>query len=182
MPNWASVSYVIEGPEETLQKIQNAVEEHTVVNGASDDWEGNVCVTLGIDEKNIEGFSIRGFIQDTFYEGEILRIYADEAWSRTEFAEILQDLFPDELTIYWYIEEPGMGIYETNDADGNYFPERYYVEYGDNMEYFDTEKELFEWLSDITESQINNYDDVEEFNNENPTDPYIYINEIDVIL
>ena len=49
MANWASSSYVIEGPAKTLKKIYKAIKHPVVQEKSSEDWEGNVLLTLGIN-------------------------------------------------------------------------------------------------------------------------------------
>ena len=66
MPNWASTSYAIEGPEEVLQKIKQAVLHPVVTEGSDETWEGNVLKTLGIEwvgrnQDREHGKYMRGF-------------------------------------------------------------------------------------------------------------------------
>lgn len=150
MPNWCYTDYKIEGEKDTLDKIYKAIENPSIKEGSSKDWEGNVLSTLGIDFKNC---FIRGFIEDSDLEYDVLSIYTTEAWYRTDFARLLEDKFPD-INIYWKAEEPGMAIYETNDSEGKYFTERYYIEiYKDNdyiTEYFDDKEDAYNWIKEIT--------------------------------
>ena len=155
MPNWCCTDYIIEGKKDTLDKIHKAIENPSVKEGSNKDWEGNVLETLGIDYAN---HFIRGFIEDSSLDNDVLRIYTTEAWARTDFAELLEDKFPD-IDIYWKAEEPGLAIYETNDSTGKYFTDKYYIEvYKDDdyiTEYFETKEDAYNWIKEVTGYKTN---------------------------
>ena len=170
MANWASTSYVIEGPEETLKKIYDAINNHPVEEGSSEDWEGNVLLALSIDFRSmkINGREpyMRGFIEEAEL-GEVLRIHASEAGGVTDFSDVLEAKI-EGIKAFYVVEESGNEIYATNDREGKYFKERWYVDtcimgiY--QMEYFTEEKAMYKWLSSITNTKIESEDDVEKFN------------------
>lgn len=188
MPNWCDTSYVIEGPKEDLEKIQNAIKNHKVRKNSADSWEGNILDELGI-KFNESNAHMRGFID---WEGDLtvgddyvtLNFYAQEAWNKTDFSRYLEDAFP-EITIYWKAEEPGCGIYETNDDEGKYFPERYMIDYSiganSDTEYFTTEKEVIKYLRKISKGKIRSINGASKFTKNNNGDEYIYINEFTVV-
>ena len=70
---------------------------------------------------------LRGFIQEYEMQEGVIRIKAEEAWGATDFRHVLAKLMP-ELTIYFIVEEPGCEVYVTNDADGKYFPDQFYLD------------------------------------------------------
>ena len=190
MPNWCTTSYMIEGPHETLKKINDAILHHEVQENSSSDWEGNVLLALGITWKQNtpdgKGYYMRGFIQDSPSLGEnTLEFYADEAWGVTDFNEVLEKNFPD-IKVYFIAEEPGMEVYITNDAEGKFFPTRYYVDTcikdDYQSEYFETEEEAYKWLSDITQGKITNEEQVNAFNSDvEDTDDFIYVYEFKIV-
>lgn len=52
--------------------------------------------------------------------------------------------------VYYREEELGCGVYHTNDASGEYFPERYYQDsYDDDSEYFTIIEETAAYISRI---------------------------------
>lgn len=177
MANWAFVSYAIEGPKETLKKIEQAILHPKVEEGSSEGWEGNVLAALDIswvsrnkDREN--GKYMRGFIRDNPWmsaDGNTLNFCAEEAWTLTDFGEVLFEAFPD-IKVYWNMEESGMGLYGTNDAKGKYFPERVLIDScidGDyEMDYFINDESAFNHLSKITNGKIKNQEDVNKFNDE----------------
>ena len=121
MANWASVAYAIEGPEKTLEKIEQAILQHEVKENSSDTWEGNVLYALGAkwtEREHGVGDYMRGFINDEpwWFNDTTLRFSAEEAWGLTDFAEVLMRNF-DDINVFWIVEEPGMVIYETNDGN-----------------------------------------------------------------
>ena len=150
MPNWCCTDYIIEGKKDNLDKIYEAIQNHSVKEGSNEDWEGNILETLGIDYTN---HFIRGLIEDSNLSDDSISIYAMEAWARTDFAELLMSKFPD-IEIYWKAEEPGLAIYETNDSKGKYFPDRYYIEVAKNddynSEYFETKEDAYNWIKEMT--------------------------------
>jgi len=189
MANIASVAYAIEGPKETLQKINEAI-----------------VVAIHTDDNRYELYKAAEYLKlpindNTHLGGEIseepkwdektgaLRFWSEERWGLQDFAELLEKHFLD-IKVYWTVEECGMEIYCTNDREGKYFPERYWVDtciddiY--NSEYFRTEKEVYEWLDKLTYGRVKSEEDVEEFNvdyEDAGTDDenFIYIHKFEVV-
>lgn len=186
MPNWCSTDYVIRGSKDAVHKIYDAISNPTVKPNSSKDWEGNVLLTLGINFDELK--YMRGFINDVAEikddseDISTLSFNAEEAWETTDFCEILQKAYPDDIEIYWYAAEPGMEIYETNDSEGVYFNNGYYVDTYVNGDYqsecFSSEKEVLDWL--IDNFGLRSMKDVEEFNKKND-DYYIYVHKIRVV-
>lgn len=60
MANWASTAYIIEGNSEDLQQLNELCkaflrrERPVMEEGASEEWEGNIILALGIDKGNGE--------------------------------------------------------------------------------------------------------------------------------
>lgn len=194
MPNWAYTSYAVEGPKETLQKIEQAILHHPVREGSSEDWEGNVLDALDIkwisrDQDRKNGLYMRGFIQEEPWWAEndtVLMFCAEEAWGVTDFDEALMSAIPD-IKVYWATEEEGMGIYATNDKEGKYFPDRFFVDTCINgnyqSEHFKTGKDVYAWISKLTEGKVKTEEDVEAFNDDVDRDPddFIFVHEYRII-
>lgn len=186
MANWASTTYMIDGDLDTLKSINSVINDYISgrakpTSGASNGWHGDVLKALGIDTKKCN--HIRGFFQEAYIIDDALRIESEEAWSRTEFAELLSEKY-DELSIYWITEECGNEIYETNDADGVHFTERFFVEVSINgdyqCDYFDSEMEAYEWVERI--SGCKNDDEIKRFNEEHNEDgDYINVHEYEIV-
>lgn len=193
MANWAYTDYVIEGPKETLEKMHEAILHHEVEESSSDDWEGNVLNTLGIKwekrQPDGSGYYMRGFIQEDTVEldDNTLRFSAEEAWGATDFNEVLEKSISG-IKVYYFVEELGCEIFATNDKEHKYFLEKYYVDTCINeeydSEYFETEDEMYEWLSNSTDGKINSPKKVEEFNDkadEEGSEDFIHIFKIKTV-
>ena len=193
MPNWCMTAYAIEGNKRTLKRIEKTINKALdgtlakAVEKSDKTWQGNVLNALGVKfiKDGSWNVNIRGFFYDKpeMRDGA-LRFTCEEAWSRTEFAEMLCKKFPS-LTVYWMEEEPGFDVYATNDANGKYFYDRFFVdtciggEY--QSEYFETKEDAYKWISMISECE--NEEDVAAFNENRQqadSDDYIYVNEFDV--
>lgn len=191
MANWASTSYRIEGSKEDLEKVYNVIDEFMserrkpVQVDASNEWEGNIIRALGATDEQMKNNYLRGFIEEYEMDGDIIRIEAEEAWGTTDFRYVLAQLMP-ELTIYYIVEEPGCEVYATNDAEGKYFPERFYVDAyvnGDyQSEYFDTEEQAMTYVAnllgkkEVSKNELENWNECHEEDNN-----FIYIHEFEIV-
>ncbi len=191
MANWASTSYRIEGSKEDLEKVYNVIDEFMserrkpVQVDASNEWEGNIIRALGATDEQMKNNYLRGFIEEYEMDGDIIRIEAEEAWGTTDFRYVLAQLMP-ELTIYYIVEEPGCEVYATNDAEGKYFPERFYVDAyvnGDyQSEYFDTEEQAMTYVANLLGKQEVSKNELENWNEcHEEDDNFIYIHEFEIV-
>ena len=152
---------------------------------ASSEWEGNIIRALGATDEQMKNNYLRGFIEEYEMDGDIIRIEAEEAWGTTDFRQVLAQLMP-ELTIYYIVEEPGCEVYATNDADGKYFPERFYVDAyvnGDyQSEYFETEEQAMTYVAnllgkkEVSKNELENWNECHEKDNN-----FIYIHEFEIV-
>ena len=192
MANWASTTYAVEGPKETLQKIEEAILNHPIAEGSDENWEGNILKALDVDWEAItpngKGLYMRGFIEKdsvTYDDNGALRFWAEEAWEATDFNKALESKFKD-IKVYYSTEEPDGDVFATNDKEGKYFPDRFYADTCINddyqMEYFTKETSMYEWLSKITDGKIKTKEDVDEFNGDvENIDDFINIHEFVVV-
>ena len=191
MANWASTSYRIKGSKEDLEKVYNVIDEFMserrkpIEVNASSEWEGNIIRALGATDEQMKNNYLRGPIEEYEMDGDIIRIEAEEAWGTTDFRQVLAQLMP-ELTIYYIVEEPGCEVYATNDADGKYFPERFYVDAfvnGDyQSEYFETEEQAMTYVAnllgkkEVSKNELENWNECHEEDNN-----FIYIHEFEIV-
>lgn len=188
MANMASVAYAIEGPEEVLQKIYEAIMD-AYCNDDGDSYQEYKAakkLKLHCEEGKTR---LRGDFQgEPRLENEVLRFSAEEAWGLQDFNELLKKKFP-KIKVYWVVEESGCEVYCTNDREGKYFPERYWVDtcidgiY--DSEYFRTEGDVYKWLDKLTYGRVKSKEDVEKFNadyedSEASDENFIYIHEFEV--
>ena len=134
MPNWAYTSYVVKGSAEEVAALHKIIqdlearEESYLPNGFGKLWLGNLVSILGGDWEMIY---CRGHILDYSLQEEILIINVESAWGEMdETRHFLYTVFPS-LEIYFQTEELGMCIFQTNDATGSYFPERWLLDWND---------------------------------------------------
>ena len=190
MANWASTSYRIEGSKSDLEKVFNVIDgfmtgkRKPVEENASMDWEGNIVKALGATEEQMSKNYLRGFIQEYEMDGNTVRIEAEEAWGLTEFRDVLLTLLP-ELTIFYIVEEPGMGIYATNDSEGKYFHGRFYVDAfvnGDfRSEYLETKEEAMAYVANLLGRENVCQEYIEIWNEDHQDDEdFIYIHEFEI--
>ena len=137
MPNWAYTNYVVKGSTAEVVALHKIIqdlearEESYLSNGFGKLWLGNLVSILGGDWEKIY---CRGHILDYSLQEEILRMNVESAWGEMdETRHFLQSTFPS-LEIYFQTEEPGMCIFQTNDATGAYFPERWLLDWNDEKE------------------------------------------------
>ena len=148
MPNWCETNYVIEGPQEDLTALNNvltslkAMETPLVDNGFGVLWVGCLVAILGGDTSKIY---CRGEILDFSYENGIIRMHIESAWSELrEMRWFIHKKLP-KLKFYFQSEEPGMCIFESNDKEGRYFPERWLLDWNDESRNL----YLYEYFTDL---------------------------------
>jgi len=188
MANMASVAYAIEGSEESLKKIEEALVKAVY----SDDkryemYQAAEYLKLPITDKIRLGGEISE--EPTWDENTgALRFWSEERWGLQDFNELLEAQFPD-VKVYWVVQESGMEIYCTNDKEGRYFPERYWVDTAIdgiyNSEYFETKEQVYKWLDELTHGKVKSEEDVEKFNAEyedacDDDENFIYVHEFEV--
>ena len=165
MPNWAYTSYKIKGSEEEIAALHKTIqdleqrEESLLPNGFGKLWLGNLVHALGGDWNDIY---CRGQILDYSLENGILKINTETAWGEmSDVRHLLETKYPS-LQIFFQTEECGMCIFQTNDATGEIFPERWLLDWNDEKknvfiwEYFKELSAVIEYLkgNGITTSEI----------------------------
>jgi hypothetical protein len=150
MANMASVAYAIEGPQKDLEEILGAI-CLAITDGKYWD-EYSTCLHLGFTEKELEDKRLGGDMND---EPEIvngvLRLSAEERWGLQDFEQLLRQKFPN-IKVYWQVEECGCEVYCTNDKEGKYFPEKYWVDTAQDdiyeSKYFNDDESMWKWLNE----------------------------------
>ena len=167
MPNWCSTTYVLEGSKKELSKWSKALKE---IQTEGKDWMGYVIQKV-LPNVNVEDRSLRSFLVDYSVHRKQIHIYCNEAWGVSDFPDIINDDEDSEVFCYYMAEEPGCGVYVTNDAEQKHFPEKYKVEIGESndtfSEYFTNKEEMFHYINYVTGSKVHNTDDICELNERN---------------
>lgn len=183
---YASVSYVIEGPEMILGYINGVINKYMQNNGNT--WLGGMLFDLGAVKGDLEKVCPRSYLNsievDLSNQPVTLRLETEEMWGKSEFMHCLAEEFKD-IKIYYREVMRKCGILKTNDKEGKYFPQRYRVDYkvGDKTgtEYVKTEDEALDIAYKLTDIAFSELLEVDCWNNDQEynegTDDYIYINE-----
>lgn len=187
MANMASVAYAIEGSVESLNEIHGAI-CLAIASKETFYEEYLACKNLGYTEGELEGKRLGGEIsEEPEIVNEALKFWAEERWGLQDFEELLRQKFPD-IKIYWTVEEPGCEIFCTNDKEGKYFPDRYWVDTAQDdiyqSEYFITEEAMYNWLNE--KYGVKSKEEVEAWNADyeatgDDCENFIYIHEFDVV-
>ncbi len=192
MPNWCSTAYAIEGDAKEVNELYELMKglqerkEPSVENGFGTSWLGCLVDALGKDWNEVY---CRGDWKGLDMKDGVLHFTTETAWSPcNEIFNFVREKFPS-LRYYFQAVELGMAIYETNDSEGLYFPDRYYVvactpdeEY--DSECFSTLPEVYEWIEELAEQPIKSQEDVdrlvEQWQKENE-DAFCYIHEYEIV-
>lgn len=139
MPNWCFTQYVFSGPQKELERLERNItkwmEKNAVPNGFGKDWLGNIVAGAGFDYEKVP---CRGMISNLYMisdrDSRTSRLYIDTetAWCPTnEMWDLVIQKYAPHTSYLYYAEEPGCGIYETNDIfrakfDFDYIVDSYY--------------------------------------------------------
>lgn len=189
MPNWCFTQYAITGNTEQLnelytimEKLQN-MEKPLVENGFGTKWLGCLVERLGASSDSI---NCRGAWSDLKKDDKSnVHFVTETAWHRMDEVEtVIQEKW-NEIKIFYCEEESGCEIYNTNDKDGLFFPERFIIDDESNeMDYYTLENALLE-LTEIFGQPVTSWqqglDLAEERNekaDEDNTETHVWLHEI----
>ena len=167
MANWAYTSYRIVGKKEEVTDLYNKIQqlqnmhEPLEPNSWGSLWLGCLVTILG---GNWNEIYCRGHIIDFSLEDGILSIETETAWGEMdEVRHFIEKVYP-ALKIYYYEEECGCEIYQTNDRHGHFFPERFILDdfEGDGPEYYNDTDSLLKAASEIFGKKLKTMADLNE--------------------
>lgn len=120
MANWCYTKYVITGSKEEISKVYSIL--NRVSNDTTNphkDWLGSIVAELGADNTKMK---CRGsFDKVMLVNKSTLKLTTWSAWGPCyELFEYIIKKFPS-LKYYYKAEEPGCGLFETNDSEKRYF-------------------------------------------------------------
>ena len=149
--------YVAVGDKQQLKELHSIMDELECMkeplhpNGFGTTWMGNLVIKLGGDWNKVY---CRGSWDDLIFDGQQIIFHVESAWGElNEVRELIEQHFPD-IKLYYQSEEPGMAIYITNDSNGDYFPEKYFMWIeDDDSEYYQTLEALAKEVENITGSK-----------------------------
>ena len=167
MANWAYTDYCIVGDINEVQDLNNKLmeldkmEEPLEPNSFGNLWLGCLVAKLGGNWKDIY---CRGQIIDFSLDDGVLSVTTETAWSQmTEVRDYIQKKYPS-LEIFYYEEESGWGIYQTNDREKRFFPQRYILDdfEGDGPKYYNDTDSLLKAASEIFGKELKTMADLNE--------------------
>lgn len=156
MPNWCLSSYTIEGDKkeiDTLFSIMSELENLPQAAAKSDfgkRWLGCLVSRLGGDTDKVY---CRGEWSNLERNGDTITFTTETAWNPcNETWNFICEKFKS-LRYFYAAEECGLTLYETNDADGKYYHDKYKVELctpaGEYMsEYFGDIESAVSWVAE----------------------------------
>lgn len=170
MPNWCFTSYCCYGNKGELVKLKekfdhlNSLPEPYTPNGFGKLWCGCLVSLLGGDWNEVY---CRGELSEPpTFEGTTLCFSVMSAWSELgEWRKFIKSKYPN-IRIVYSAEESGNVYYVTNDVEGDYFPERYILDFSDGIEYFNSLEAAAEYVKNLTGKDVKTEEDIETALNE----------------
>lgn len=197
MPNWNTTDYTLYGNKENIKRLYTELKKTVDIDRTKESkpftFLGN-SYWLGYIKKSLlpeveEELPVRGEI--SYIEEDIedhdndmasLKLTTETAWvACSELMDKIAGKY--DLQLFYYSEEPGCEIFETNDLEGQFYSFRYMVDSEkEGIEYYDTFEQVAEAIAKMTGIRLNNIseadDNLSAFNND---DTFLIINEISVV-
>lgn len=154
MPNWCNTDYYVVGSKKELSDLNKKMErlenrkKSLVKNGFGNTWLGNLVKSLGGDWEKVY---CRGQWMNREYNKEknTLTFTTETAWREMdEWRKFIESCYTT-IRILYVAEEPGMGIYQTNDLDGVFFKDKYVLDYSEDVEYFENIDQAVEFIENL---------------------------------
>lgn len=197
MPNWNTTDYTLYGNKENIKRLYTDLKKTVDIDRTKESkpftflgnsyWLGYIKKSLLPDVE--EELPARGEI--SYIEEEIedhdndmasLKLTTETAWvACSELMDKIAEKY--DLQLFYYSEEPGCGIFETNDIEVQFYSFRYMVDSEkEGIEYYDTFEQVAEVIAKMTGIRLNNISEADDklsaFNND---DTFLIINEISVV-
>lgn len=197
MPNWNTTDYTLYGNKDNIKRLytdlKNTVDIDRTKESKPFTFLGN-SYWLGYIKKSLlpeveEELPVRGeisYIEEDIEDHEndmaSLKLTTETAWvACSELMDKIAGKY--DLQLFYYSEEPGCEIFETNDLEGQFYSFRYMVDSEkEGIEYYDTFEQVAEAIAKMTGIRLNNISEADDklsaFNND---DTFLIINEISVV-
>lgn len=154
MPNWCSTEYYVVGSKRELSDLNKKMErlenrkKSLVKNGFGNTWLGNLVESLGGDWEKVY---CRGQWMCRVYnkENNSLTFTTETAWREmNEWRKFIESYYTT-IKLLYVTEEPGCGVYQTNDLEGVFFKDKYVLDYTEDVEYFETIDQAVEFIEEL---------------------------------
>lgn len=155
MPNWCSTDYYVLGSRKEIMDLSKRMErlenrkKSLINNGFGNTWLGNLVNNLGGDWENVY---CRGewMGREWNKEKNTLTFTTETAWQEMkEWRRFIESCYKT-IKILYVTEEPGMGIYKTNDLNEIFFKAKFVLDYGEDVEYFETLDQAIVFIEELT--------------------------------
>lgn len=155
MPNWCSTDYYVLGSRKEIMDLSKRMErlenrkKSLINNGFGNTWLGNLVNNLGGDWENVY---CRGewMCREWNKEKNTLTFTTETAWQEMkEWRRFIESCYKT-IKILYVTEELGMGIYKTNDLDEIFFKAKFVLDYGEDVEYFETLDQAIVFIEELT--------------------------------
>ena len=159
MPNWSTTDYFVIGSPKEIMELNKKMEKlenrkkSLVKNGFGNTWLGNLVQYLGGD---CEKVYCRGewMYRDYDKRKNALTFTTETAWQEmNEWRSFIESHYKT-IKILYVTEEPGCGIYQTNDKEGIFFKSKYALDYGEDIEYFETMDQAVSFIENLINIKI----------------------------
>lgn len=197
MSNLNTTDYTLYGNKENVTRLYNDLKNTVDIDRSKESkpftflgnsyWLGYIKKTLLPDVQ--EDLPARGEI--TWMEEYIdyhdnnmasFKLTTETAWvACSELMDKIAEKY--DLQLFYYSEEPGCGIFETNDTEGLFYSFRYMVDSEeDGIEYYESFEQVADVIENKTGIRLNDiseaYERLSAFNND---ESFIIINEVSVV-
>lgn len=159
MPNWSTTDYFVIGSTKEIMDLNKKMEKlenrkkSLVKNGFGNTWLGNLVLYLGGDWEKVY---CRGEWMCRNYDKErnALTFTTETAWQEmNEWRRFIESCYKT-IKILYVTEEPGCGIYQTNDKEGIFFKSKYILDYGEDVEYFENMDQAVSFIKNLISVKI----------------------------
>ncbi len=159
MPNWSTTDYFVIGSTKEIMDLNKKMEKlenrkkSLVKNGFGNTWLGNLVQYLGGDWEKVY---CRGEWMCRNYDKErnALTFTTETAWQEmNEWRRFIESCYKT-IKILYVTEEPGCGIYQTNDKEGIFFKSKYILDYGEDVEYFENMDQAVSFIKNLISVKI----------------------------
>lgn len=158
MPNWCETVYFFTGNQAELEflytKLGEWISEEKSPSDFGANWLGNIAMGAGLNWKQIPCRGTLDFLSFEERNGQpVLRVETETAWvPMHELWDALLHKIGSHCHYFYFAEEPGFELYETNDTEKAYFDADYIIDacweshnHEQFQEYF--EEGLNDWTS-----------------------------------
>ena len=197
MPNWNTTDYTLYGNKENIKRLYTDLKKTVDIDRTKESkpftflgnsyWLGYIKKSLLPDvEEELPARGEISYIEEDIEDHDndmaSLKLTTETAWvACSELMDKIAEKY--DLQLFYYSEEPGCGIFETNDIEGQFYSFHYMVDSEkEGIEYYDTFEQVAEFIAKMTGIRLNNISEADDklsaFNND---DTFLIINEISVV-